>query len=98
MPHAEQWMDFTPAKSETTSTSAGAAELPDGVRVRVEQNGETLEQWVPAGWQVTVHTSPNDKMIAYGWKTHPLPIGVALIDFEVKREAASDRHAWYKST
>ena len=36
LPHAEQWMDFTPAKGDS------ANQLPDGVRVRVEQNGETL--------------------------------------------------------
>src|SRR5437016_4793743 len=98
MPHAEQWMDFTPAKSETTSTSAGAAELPDGVRIRVEQHGETLEQWVPAGWQVTVPTLPNETMVAYGWKTLPLPIGLELLDFEVKRNEGSDSPAGFKST
>jgi hypothetical protein len=96
MPNAEQWMDFKPAKSETTSTP-GAAELPDGVRIRVAQNGETLEQWVPAGWQVTVPTSPSETMVAYGWKTIPLPIGLELLDFEVKRNEGSDSPAGFKS-
>jgi hypothetical protein len=99
LPHAEQWMDFTPQKSESTAlTSAAAAELPDGVRVRMEQNGETLEQWVPAGWQVTVPTSPNETMVAYGWTTVPLPIGLELLDFEVKRNEGSDAPAGFKST
>jgi len=98
LPHAERWMDFRPAKSETATSASGAAELPDGVRVRVEQNGETLEQWVPAGWQVTVPTSPNETMIAYGWKTLPLPIGLELVDFEVKRNEGSDSPAGFKST
>jgi hypothetical protein len=98
MPHAEQWMDFTPATSGPTSTSAAAAELPDGVKVRLQQNGETFEQWVPAGWQVTVPTSPNETMIAYGWKTLPLPIGLELLDFEVKRNEGSDSPAGFKST
>jgi hypothetical protein len=98
LPHAEQWMDFRPAKSETATSASGAAELPDGVRVRVEQNGETLEQWVPAGWQVTVPTSPNETMIAYGWKTLPLPIGLELLDFEVKRNEGSDSPAGFRST
>jgi hypothetical protein len=98
LPHAEQWMDFRPAKSETATSASGAAELPDGVRVRVEQNGETLEQWVPAGWQVTVRTSPNETMIAYGWKTLPLPIGLELLDFEVKRNEGSDSPAGFRST
>ena len=99
LPYAEQWMDFTPQKPESTaSTSSAAAELPDGVRVRFEQNGETLEQWVPAGWQVTVPTSPTETMVAYGWKTMPLPIGLELLDFEVKRNEGSDAPAGFKST
>jgi hypothetical protein len=92
MPHAEQWMDFVPAKSDQ------ATDLPDGVRVRVEQNGETFEQWVPAGWQITVPTSPNETQVAYGWKTVSLPIGLELLNFEVKRNEGSDSPAGFKST
>ena len=94
MPHAEQWMDFAPAKSEKTSSE----DLPDGVRVRLEQSGETFDQWVPAGWQVTVPTSPNETMVAYGWKTIPLPIAFELLDFEVKRNEGNDSPAGFKST
>jgi hypothetical protein len=96
MPHAEQWVDFTPAKSE--SAPMATKDLPDGVKVRVDQNGETFEQWVPAGWQITVPTSPNETMVAYGWKTLPLPIGLELLDFEVKRNEGSDSPAGFKST
>src|SRR5438552_10983052 len=49
IPHAQEWMDFTPAKS-----AAPTPELPDGVRVRVQQGAEISEQWIPAGWQVSV--------------------------------------------
>ena len=108
MPHAQQSMDFTPMNSEQTLTSSAAADLPDGVRVRIQQNGETLEQWVPAGWQVPVPThqgtdsprptSPSQIMIAYGWKIVPLPIGLQLLDFEVKRNDGSDSPAGFKST
>src|SRR5438477_681194 len=96
MPHAEQWMDFTPAKPE--SAPMATKDLPDGVKVRVDQNGETFEQWVPAGWQITVPTSPNETMVAYGWKTLPLPIGLELLNFEVKRNEGSDSPAGFKST
>jgi hypothetical protein len=106
MPHAEQSMDFTPVKSEQTSKSS--ADLPDGVRVRIQQNGATFEQWVPAGWQITVpirqgtdspgRTSPEQTMIAYGWKIVSLPIGLELLDFEVKRNEGSDSPAGFKST
>ena len=95
MPHAEQWMDFAPAKSEKTPA---VADLPDGVCIRIEQNGERFEQWVPAGWQITVPTSPNETQIAYGWKTIPLSIGLELLDFEVKRNEGSDSPAGFKST
>src|SRR5207302_9286061 len=97
LPHAMQWMDFRPAKSETTTSASVTAGLRSGVRVRVEQNGETLEQWVPAGWQVTVPTSPKETMIAYGWKTLPLPIGLELLDFEVKRNEGRDSPVVFKS-
>ena len=95
MPHAKQWVDFTPIKTEKTSI---AADLPDGVRVRLEQNSEKFEQWVPAGWQITVPTSPNQTMIAYGWKVIGLPVGLELLDFEVKRNEGSDSPAGFKST
>jgi hypothetical protein len=92
LPHAEQWMDFTPAKGES------ANQLPDGVRVRVEQNGETFEQWISAGWQITVPTSPNPIGISYGWRSTPLPIAIELLDFEVARNEGSDAPAGFKST
>jgi len=94
MPHAEPWMDFAPMKTSASSP----ADLPDGVRVRLEQNGETFEQWVPAGWQIAVPTSPNETQIAYGWKVIPLPIALELLDFEVKRNEGSDSPAGFKST
>jgi hypothetical protein len=97
MPHAQEWMNFTPVKSGQMPTSS-SADLPDGVRVRIQQNGETIEQWIPAGWQVTLPTSPDQTLIAYGWKTVALPIGVELLDFEVKRNEGSDSPAGFKST
>ena len=98
MSHAGQWMDFTPVRAEKTSTSPAAADFPDGVRIQIQQNGATFEQWVPAGWQIAVPTSPEETQIAYGWKTVPLPIGLELLDFEVKRNEGSDSPAGFKST
>jgi hypothetical protein len=95
MPHAEQWVDFTPIKAEKPSM---AADLPDGLRVRLEQNSKKFEQWVPAGWQITVPTSPSATMIAYGWKVIGLPVGLELLDFDVKRNEGSDSPASFKST
>ncbi|HEY5992489.1 MAG TPA: hypothetical protein VIU10_07910 [Candidatus Udaeobacter sp.] len=109
MPSAQAQMDFTPVKSGQTSASlSGAADLPDGVRLRVQQNGETIERWAPAGWQITIpirqrtdspgRTSPNKIMVAYGWKTVSLPIGLELLNFEVKRNEGSDSPAGFRST
>jgi hypothetical protein len=95
VPHAEHWMDFNPAK---TDSSAPMKDMPDGVRVRLEQNGETVEQWVPAGWQVSAPVKPNGIMIAYGFRQVPLPIGLELLDFEVKRNEGIDSPAGFKST
>ena len=104
MPQAEPWMDFNPVKesrlvlSGVEGSTSTSNELPDGVRVRVEQSGEKFEQWVPAGWQITVPTSPQQTMIAYGWTILPLPIGLELVDFEVKRNEGNDSPAGFKST
>jgi hypothetical protein len=95
MPHAAPWMDFTPTEAPAGPTTR---ELPDGLRVRVQQNGETFEQWVPAGWQITIPTSPQLTEIAYGWKTIPLPIGLELTNFEVTRNEGTDSPAGFKST
>jgi hypothetical protein len=103
MPSAQPQMDFTPVKSEQQSAvSSAAADLPDGVRVRVQQNGETFERWAPAGWQITIPIrqrtdSRSPTMVAYGWKIIGLPIGLELLDFEVKRNEGSDSPAGFKS-
>jgi hypothetical protein len=93
LPHAQEWMDFIPATS-----AAPTAELPDGVRVRVQQGSETSEQWIPAGWQVSVPVSTAEVQIAYGWKQIGLPIALELVDFEVQRNEGSDSPAGFKST
>jgi len=93
MPHAEEWIDFN-----STIAPGTGPELPDGVRVRIEQGGKISEQWIPSGWQITMPTAAADVQIAYGWKQIPLPIGLELLDFEVQRNEGSDSPAGFKST
>ena len=93
MPHAEQWIDFEPV-AETTQ----GANIFEGVRVRVQQNGHDIEQWVPAGWQIAIPTEPQPIQLAYGWKQQPLPIALQLTEFEVQRNEGSDAPAGFKST
>ena len=95
MPHAASSMDFNPVNSEKASAST---DLPDGVRLRIQQNGETFERWAPAGWQITIPSSPSPTMVAYGWKTVSLPIELELLNFEVQRNEGSDSPAGFKST
>ncbi|MFL6513958.1 MAG: hypothetical protein ACJ8M1_02935 [Chthoniobacterales bacterium] len=96
LPHAEHWMDFNPVKGD--GAAAAAKEMPDGIRVQLDQNGRKIEQWLAAGWQVTVPTQPNEIILAYGFRQVPLPIGLELTDFEVKRNEGSDSPAGFKST
>ncbi|MBV9009628.1 MAG: hypothetical protein JO354_10770, partial [Verrucomicrobia bacterium] len=92
LPHAQQWMDFRPAGA------ASANDLPDGVRVRVEQNGQMFDQWVPSGWQIAIPTSPQPLPIEFGFRAIPLPIALELLKFEVTRNEGSDAPAGFKST
>src|SRR6185295_16764839 len=80
------------------ASAPSANDLPDGVLIRIEQNSQKFEQWVPAGWEISVPTSPSEVQVAYGWKQIPLPIALELVDFEVKRNEGSDRPAGFKST
>ena len=93
MPHAEEWMDFIP----TTAPGTGP-DLPDGVRVRIQQGAQVSEQWIPAGWQISVPAPSGDVQVAYGWKQIPLPIALELMEFEVQRNEGSDSPAGFKST
>lgn len=93
MPHAQEWMDFSPAPN-----APATADLPDGVRIRLQHGSETSEQWIPAGWQVSVPTSSADVQIAYGWQQIPLPVALELLDFEVLRNEGNDSPAGFKST
>jgi hypothetical protein len=93
MPHAEHWMDFN-----SVASPAANANLPDGVRVRVEQQGSTIEQWLPAGWQIALPTLPAPIQVAYGWRQEQLPIALELLEFEVQRNEGSDSPAGFKST
>ncbi|HEY4282288.1 MAG TPA: hypothetical protein VGM62_04425, partial [Chthoniobacterales bacterium] len=95
MPNAQRWIDFQPLQA---NPGAATKDMPDGVRIQVEQNGNKIEQWVPAGWQINVPTKPNEVMVAYGFRQLPLPIGLELMNFEVKRNEGIDSPAGFKST
>ena len=93
MPHAEHFMEFAPATTPSTT-----ANQPDGIRLRVQQGDETIEQWVPSGWQVVMPTKPQPLQVTYGFRQQQLPIALELLDFEVQRNEGSDSPAGFKST
>ena len=93
LPHAQEWMDFSPVPA-----APAGAELPDGVRVRLQQGEKISEQWIPAGWQISVPATAGDVQVAYGWQQIPLPIALELVEFEVQRNEGSDSPAGFKST
>ena len=95
MTQAEHWIDFRPMKADPGATTK---DMPDGVRLRVDKNGQSVEQWVAAGWQVSVPTQPNEIMVGYGFRQIGLPIGLELVDFEIKRNEGIDTPAGFKST
>ncbi len=93
LPHAEHYMEFNPVPA-----GAATASLPDGVLVRVQEEGQTHEQWVPAGWQIAVPTTPAPVQVAFGWKQVQLPVALELLAFEVQRNEGSESPAGFKST
>jgi uncharacterized membrane protein YfcA len=93
MPNAQEWMDFHPA-----ANAPATAELPNGVRIRLQQGSETFEQWIPAGWRVSVPAPSGEIQVAYGWGHVTLPIGLELLEFEVMRNEGNDSPAGFKST
>ena len=99
MLHADHWMEFQPVAAGAAAAPPGApANLPEGIRIRVQQGAENVEQWIPAGWQITVPTKPTPIQVTYGWRQHQLPIALELLDFEVQRNEGSDSPAGFKST
>ncbi len=93
LPHAEEAMEFSPAPADRMT-----GDVPDALRLRLEQNGNVSELWAPSGWQVTLPTTPSPTRVSYGWRMIQLPIAIELQDFEVKRNEGSDAPAGFKST
>ncbi len=94
MPHAQEWMEFNPVPADAPIES----ETTEGVRIQIKHGAETSEQWIPAGWQMSVPSAEGDVHVAYGWKQTPLPIALELLDFEVQRNEGNDSPAGFKST
>ncbi|MBV9128331.1 MAG: hypothetical protein JO117_09625, partial [Verrucomicrobia bacterium] len=104
LPSATDYTAFHPVEGAKKGPEAGAmaqGNHTEGLRVRLSKPGSpTVEEWVPAGWQVALPTggSSAPTQLSYGWRCESLPIGLQLLDFEIERGEGSDAPAGFKST
>src|SRR5579862_641882 len=92
LPHAEAHFSARPAPRSAKGARS------EGLGIRAARNGESVEEWAPLGWQISIPVKPAPLQIAYGYKEVALPIGLRLTDFEVERNEGSDTPAGFKST
>ena len=71
--------------------------LLDGILVRASKADRTVEQWVGAGWRVSLPTGTFPLEVAYGWEVADLPFGLVLEDFTVERNEGTDEPASFRS-
>lgn len=71
--------------------------LLDGILVRATRGEQMLEQWVGAGWRVSLPTGSFPIDVSYGWEVHRLPFGLVLEDFTVERNEGTDEPASFRS-
>lgn len=95
VPSAVPGFEFSPL-------AAGAAAPPgqplyEGVRIRASSGDRSVEEWVAAGWRVSLPTGAFPLEIAYGWEIYRLPFGLVLEDFIVERNEGTDEAASFQS-
>ena len=95
IPAAQPGFDFRPLPAgEPIPPGQG---LLDGILVRASKADRTVEQWVGAGWRVSLPTGTFPLEIAYGWEVADLPFGLVLEDFTVERNEGTDEPASFRS-
>ena len=94
LPNAEEHFEV----KQATDANIPATQLTEGVLVRAIKGGESCENWIPMGWQITMQTKPKPTLLAYGYHQKPLPVSLQLKEFEVERNEGSDSPAGFKST
>lgn len=92
LPSAEARYDAEPAAPNSRTMHA------EGIRVKASRGSQSVEQWIPLGWQITVPTEPKPLLIGYGNKQVPLPIGLQLTNFQVDWNEGTETPAGFKST
>lgn len=97
LPRAVEFTQFTPHTGKKPS-KRDQGKFTEGLRVRLSKGTEAHEEWVPGGWRVNLPTKPKPTLLTYGFRLHPMPIGLELTNFEVERNEGSDSPAGFRST
>lgn len=96
-PRAVEFTQFTPYTGKKPSKRE-QGKFTEGLRVRLSKGAESHEEWVPGGWRVSLPTKPQPTLLTYGFRLHPMTIGLELTHFEVERNEGSDSPAGFRST
>lgn len=69
----------------------------EGIKLLATRENQRVEEWVPFGWRVGLSLGMMKLDAIYTWKTHQLPIGLELLNFEVERNEGTSEPASFKS-
>ena len=95
LPSAQTGFNFRPLP--TGEAIPPGQSLLDGILVRATKADRMVEQWVGAGWRVSLPTGAFPLELAYGWEVVDLPFGLVLEDFTVERNEGTDEPASFRS-
>lgn len=95
LPSAAAGFRFDPLPKGQSAPPGQA--LLDGILVRASRGEDTVEQWVGAGWRVSLPTGAFPIDISYGWEVARLPFGLVLENFTVERNEGTDEPASFRS-
>ncbi len=97
LPRAVEFTQFSPHTGKKPS-KRDQGKFTEGLRVRLSKGTESHEEWVPGGWRVSLPTKPRSTLLTYGFRLHPMTIGLELTQFDVERNEGSDSPAGFRST
>ncbi len=98
MPQAVAYTDFQPVPKSTKMSPRDRANLTQGVKVQLSRGEEHDEEWLASGWSVDLPSEHETLQAAFGSKILPMPISLALQQFDVERNEGNDSPAGFKST
>ncbi len=95
LPSAAPGFRFDPLPANETAPPGQP--LLEGLLIRASRGEQVLEQWVGAGWRVSLPTGSFPIDVSYGWEVHRLPFGLVLENFTVERNEGTDEPASFRS-